>query len=79
MGLKIKELFLKKTKKKKKNGKLMGWDRNDIEWQMYWAKVCAEIQTHKPIYNYKYGSLTRQAFSALFSIVNNERTGGTKR
>jgi hypothetical protein len=30
MGLKIKELFLKKTKKKKK-GKLMGWDRNDIE------------------------------------------------
>jgi len=45
---------------------------------MYWAKVCAEIQTHKPIYNYKYGSLTRQAFSALFSIVNNEQTGGTK-
>jgi hypothetical protein len=31
MGLKIKELFLKKTKKKKKKGKLMGWDRNDIE------------------------------------------------
>jgi hypothetical protein len=29
MGLKIKEFFLKKTKKKK--GKLMGWDRNDIE------------------------------------------------